>query len=577
MGITVYFGKRKGSASTADLSARAVARNRREGLRHRALHRRGRMCRAGRSRRAGARHPGSRSRPSLGDFAGAGRRAAHAPARRPGAVVDTRITNSEGATVGQSPGRARVRQFAWIPRRLSLDQPQRELRAAGAGRRRHAARLLVQLGARCARSRSGGDHRPQGRRTRGGAARRAQDEPRSVRACCMRPKSRAGSSAISSARCAAAASTARAPSCSAPRASRCFPSFVELRERPHIAQGPGQQPLRWRRRGHARSRAGAGRRAAGLRARQLFGAQARPQDHRQCRRHAQPAGGIEEPAAWMSAALMRQLGTGLLVTELMGQGVNGVTGDYSRGASGFWVENGAACLSGARDHHRRQPEGHVPQHRRHRQRRRPARRRARGVDPDLRDDHRRRLANGDGPEGLRWRRRAVRSPGKRGRLRVARYACPRRTLFATSRSRALRKFPDGNFRRPLVGSGPPSGLQKWLRRDATRRRSGASSSPRSIRSQRESAVGRRTTRRGLSPFARRPYRTPPPPRSAAPFPISSHRGVSPRVEKIARLGVLVLAEPWEPCTLLPAAANGDVPRLLARGDRAVSVGAPSEG
>ena len=33
--------------------------------------------------------------------------------------------------------------------------------------------------------------------------------------------------------------------------------------------------------------------------------------------------------------------TGLLVTELMGQGVNGVTGDYSRGASGFWVENGA--------------------------------------------------------------------------------------------------------------------------------------------------------------------------------------------------------------------------------------------
>ena len=38
---------------------------------------------------------------------------------------------------------------------------------------------------------------------------------------------------------------------------------------------------------------------------------------------------------------LRRLGTGLLVTELMGQGVNGVTGDYSRGASGFWVENGA--------------------------------------------------------------------------------------------------------------------------------------------------------------------------------------------------------------------------------------------
>ncbi|KZE35133.1 metalloprotease PmbA [Crenobacter luteus] len=38
--------------------------------------------------------------------------------------------------------------------------------------------------------------------------------------------------------------------------------------------------------------------------------------------------------------LLAELGTGLLVTELMGQGINLVTGDYSRGASGFWVENG---------------------------------------------------------------------------------------------------------------------------------------------------------------------------------------------------------------------------------------------
>ncbi len=39
-------------------------------------------------------------------------------------------------------------------------------------------------------------------------------------------------------------------------------------------------------------------------------------------------------------AMLRKLGTGLFVTELMGQGVNPVTGDYSRGASGFWVEGG---------------------------------------------------------------------------------------------------------------------------------------------------------------------------------------------------------------------------------------------
>ncbi len=40
------------------------------------------------------------------------------------------------------------------------------------------------------------------------------------------------------------------------------------------------------------------------------------------------------------AGLLKEMGTGLVVTELMGQGVSGITGDYSRGASGFWVENG---------------------------------------------------------------------------------------------------------------------------------------------------------------------------------------------------------------------------------------------
>jgi PmbA protein len=40
------------------------------------------------------------------------------------------------------------------------------------------------------------------------------------------------------------------------------------------------------------------------------------------------------------ADLLREMGDGLLVTELMGQGINMVTGDYSRGASGFWIEGG---------------------------------------------------------------------------------------------------------------------------------------------------------------------------------------------------------------------------------------------
>lgn len=49
---------------------------------------------------------------------------------------------------------------------------------------------------------------------------------------------------------------------------------------------------------------------------------------------------VAEPGAMGFDQLLREMGTGLVVTELMGQGVNPVTGDYSRGAAGYWVENG---------------------------------------------------------------------------------------------------------------------------------------------------------------------------------------------------------------------------------------------
>ena len=62
------------------------------------------------------------------------------------------------------------------------------------------------------------------------------------------------------------------------------------------------------------------------------------------------AGGIHNllvdagPATLAFPDLLKRMGSGLYVTELMGQGVNGVTGDYSRGASGFWVEDGAIAF-----------------------------------------------------------------------------------------------------------------------------------------------------------------------------------------------------------------------------------------
>ena len=56
------------------------------------------------------------------------------------------------------------------------------------------------------------------------------------------------------------------------------------------------------------------------------------------------AGGVRnlilEPGALDFAQMLDAMGTGLVVTELMGQGVNTVTGDYSRGAAGYWVERG---------------------------------------------------------------------------------------------------------------------------------------------------------------------------------------------------------------------------------------------
>jgi PmbA protein len=57
------------------------------------------------------------------------------------------------------------------------------------------------------------------------------------------------------------------------------------------------------------------------------------------------AGGVHNLQVMANAgsldAMVRGMGRGLLVTELMGQGVNTVTGDYSRGAAGFWIEDGA--------------------------------------------------------------------------------------------------------------------------------------------------------------------------------------------------------------------------------------------
>ena len=66
------------------------------------------------------------------------------------------------------------------------------------------------------------------------------------------------------------------------------------------------------------------------------------------------------PATASPEEIIGSVASGLYVTELMGFGVNPTTGDYSRGASGLWIENGELAYPVERDHHRRQPAADVP-------------------------------------------------------------------------------------------------------------------------------------------------------------------------------------------------------------------------
>jgi PmbA protein len=122
-----------------------------------------------------------------------------------------------------------------------------------------------------------------------------------------------------------------------------FPAFLSMQERPHILKGLASSPF---------DQEGAVTRDrelvhGGVLAGYVLGSYSA---RRLGLKSTGNAGGIHNlivqsaEGALDTPAFLRRLGTGLLVTELMGQGVNGVTGDYSRGASGFWVENGVIAF-----------------------------------------------------------------------------------------------------------------------------------------------------------------------------------------------------------------------------------------
>jgi len=122
--------------------------------------------------------------------------------------------------------------------------------------------------------------------------------------------------------------------------SQVFPAFISMQERPHIPRGLASAPF---------DQEGAATHDRdlvkdGVLEGYVLGSYSA---RRLGLRTTGNAGGLHNllvtaaDGGLAAGEFLQRLGTGLLVTELMGQGVNGVTGDYSRGASGFWVENGA--------------------------------------------------------------------------------------------------------------------------------------------------------------------------------------------------------------------------------------------
>ncbi|HEV7610066.1 MAG TPA: metalloprotease PmbA [Steroidobacteraceae bacterium] len=337
MGITVYFGKRKGSASTADLSPRAVAETVEK------------ACDIARytaeDECSGLADPEELARdiPDLDldhpwDLSPEQAVETARECEAAGRAVDTRITNSEGASVSSHRG---VRVYGNSHGFLE-----------GFSSTSHSVScvLLAQVGEDMQR-----DYWYASARD----ARDLESSESIGRKAGLRAVARLGARKIATqkARVLFAPEVARGligHFLGAVRGSSqyrkssflldaagkpVFPSFLEIRERPHIPKALGSSPFD----GEGVATRDRELVSDGVLQGYILGSYSARKLGLKTTGNAggthnllveSKTGGVE------IAALMRQLGTGLLVTELMGQGVNGVTGDYSRGASGYWMENG---------------------------------------------------------------------------------------------------------------------------------------------------------------------------------------------------------------------------------------------
>jgi PmbA protein len=337
MGITVYFGKRKGSASTADLSSRAVAETVEK------------ACDIARytaeDECSGLADPEELARdiPDLDldhpwdlppEQAVETARACEAAGR----VVDSRITNSEGASVSSHRGvrvygnsHGFLQGFPSTSHSVSCvllaqtgDDMQRDYWYASA---RDASELES--------SESIGRKAGERAVARLGARKIATQKARVLYA----PEVARGLIGHFLGAVRGSSQYRKSSFLLGASGQKIFPSFVELRERPHIRKALGSSPFD----GEGVATRDRDLVSDGVLQGYILGSYSA---RKLGLKTTGNAGGthnvlVDSKNGGMEiGALMRELGTGLLVTELMGQGVNGVTGDYSRGASGYWVENG---------------------------------------------------------------------------------------------------------------------------------------------------------------------------------------------------------------------------------------------
>jgi PmbA protein len=340
--ISVYFGKRKGSASTADVRAGIDRHHDRTGLRDRPLHR-GRPLFSGLAdaERMATFFPGPRPVASVGAGRGPRDRARHrrrgrrvarsiracttptAPASRPAAAsrsTRTRMASSaaKSATrhslscslLGEDDNG--MQRDYWYTTGVAAE----DLESAEAVGRRAGERTLARLSPRkiptqeCAVLVRAGSGAFAGR-----ASRRRRQRRRPVSQGLVPARFSVGQT--------------------------LFPTWFNILEQPHIKRGAGSSAF------DAEGVATIDRELVrdGVLARYILGSYSA---RKLGLASTGNAGGIHNLVLSANgggfADMLKQLGTGFLVTELMGQGVNTVTGDYSRGAAGFWVENGVIAF-----------------------------------------------------------------------------------------------------------------------------------------------------------------------------------------------------------------------------------------